>query len=74
MVVDSTTGIVQKCFVNADGFRVCNFIVRNGLARWTKSGKWWKFRALPYGVFRKKKDEGIVVVEKETATTSIKKQ
>lgn len=44
-MVDPTTGVAQMCFVTEDGFMLCNFIWRKGVAAWTKSGKWWKFPA-----------------------------
>ena len=73
MIVDSATGIAQRCFVGEDGFRRCNFIIRNGLPRWTKSGKWWKFPAFTFAIFKRKKKEQTEVVKTETATISEKK-
>lgn len=46
MATDPLTGEVQKCFTTADGFRLCNFIFRKGEVRWTKSGKWWRWKIL----------------------------
>lgn len=33
----------QKCFVNEDGYRLCNYVFKNGIPTYTKSGKWWKW-------------------------------
>lgn len=31
----------QICFVNSEGFMLCNYIMRAGVPTYTKSGKWW---------------------------------
>lgn len=32
----------QQCFED-NGYMVCNFVFRDGVPRYTKSRKWWKF-------------------------------
>ena len=71
MKIDASTGIAQRCFVGGDGFRRCNFIVRNGLARWTKSGKWWTFPSRAFAAW-KKNEVTPEVLQIKTATTSEK--
>lgn len=63
----------QVCYPTADGFLVCNCIMRRGVCVETKSGKWWKFRLLKrlYKQKRPKKptvEDGVT----KTATTSEK--
>ncbi len=72
-MIDPATGAVQQCFVGSDGFRICNLIVRNGNVLWTKSGKWWRFPALPFASKRRKTGEPEVTKEK-TAPTSEKQK
>lgn len=33
----------QVCYVNRDGYMLCNYIFRNGNAIYTKSGKRWRW-------------------------------
>jgi hypothetical protein len=57
----------QRCFVNDQGYMLCNYIVRNGEAVYTKSGKWWRwFVGIPRWV---KKQETASVL---TDTVSLK--
>ncbi len=67
-MIDEATGVAQRCFVGDDGFRCCNYIVRNGNVLWTKSGKWWRFPAFPGAKYLRRKI-GTTEVKGKTALT-----
>lgn len=52
-MIDPATGESRRCFLTADGFIVCNFVVRNGHVVRSRSGKCLRFR--PRARLRKKK-------------------
>ena len=33
----------QKCFVDENGYKLCNYVIRNGVPTYTRSGKWWRW-------------------------------